>query len=163
MTPRWHAFLPCRHRLRCILTSPWPDRASTQCGQYHRLLGPQRYTPPPCWGLEKIGKWLVWTIWWCICKLWKNSTLSIYTTSGARSAPGVVYIQTAVFYHSLHIHHQIVHTSHFPIFSRPQPGGGVYLWGPNPTHIFSKTHVSPPKPTNVRLWLLSTELRSTTK
>ena len=45
---------------------------------------------------------------------------------------GVVYIQTAVFYSSLHIHHQIVHTSHFPIFSRPQPGGGVYLWGPNP-------------------------------
>jgi len=39
-------------------------------------------------------------------------------------------IQTAVFYYSLHIHHQIVHTSHFPIFSRPKPGGGVYLWGP---------------------------------
>jgi len=32
-------------------------------------LGSQRYTPPPGWGLEKIGKWLVWTIWWCICKL----------------------------------------------------------------------------------------------
>ena len=39
--------------------------------------------------------------------------------------PGVVYIQTAVFYNSLHIHHQIVHTSHFPIFSRPKPGGGI--------------------------------------
>jgi len=33
------------------------------------ILGPQRYTPPPGLGLEKIGKWLVWTIWWCICKL----------------------------------------------------------------------------------------------
>ena len=41
------------------------------------------------------------------------------------------YIQTAVFYSSSHIHHQIVHTSYFPIFSRPKPGGGVYLWGPN--------------------------------
>jgi len=46
-------------------------------------------------------------------------------------APGVVYIESVVFYSSLHIHHQIVHTSHFPIFSRPQPGGGVYPWGPN--------------------------------
>jgi len=27
-------------------------------------LGPQRYTPPPGLGLEKIGEWLVWTIWW---------------------------------------------------------------------------------------------------
>ena len=70
-------------------------------------------------------------VWWCTCKLLSNTTLSTYTTLGARSAPGVVYIQTAVFYSSLHIHHQIVHTSHFPIFSRPQPGGGVYLWGPN--------------------------------
>ena len=43
----------------------------------------------------------------------------------------VVYIQTAVFYSSLHIHNQIVHTSHFPILSRPKPGGGVYLWDPN--------------------------------
>jgi len=38
----------------------------------------------------------------------------------------VVYMQTAVKYSSLYIHHP----SHFPIFSRPQPGGGVYLWGP---------------------------------
>jgi len=38
-----------------------------------------------------------------------------------------LYIESVVFYSSLHIHHQIVHTSHFPIFSRPQPGGGVYL------------------------------------
>ena len=49
----------------------------------------------------------------------------------ARRAPGVVYIESVVFYSSLNIHHQIVHKSHFPIFSRPQPGGGVYLWGPN--------------------------------
>jgi len=42
----------------------------------------------------------------------------------------VVYMQTVVKYSSLYIHHQIVQTSHFPIFSKPQPGGGVYLWGP---------------------------------
>ena len=40
----------------------------------------------------------------------------------------VVYMQTAVKYSSLHIHHHIVHTSHFPIFSRPKPGGGVYIY-----------------------------------
>ena len=54
----------------------------------------------------------------------KYSTLYIHH-------PGVVYIESVVFYSSLHMHHQIVHTSHFPIFSRPKPGGGVYLWGPN--------------------------------
>ena len=68
----------------------------------------------------------------------------------------VVYMQTVVKYSSLYIHHpggasrprggvyrnccilqqfvytpKIVHTSHFPIFSKPKPGGGVYLWGPN--------------------------------
>jgi len=65
-------------------------------------------------------------------KSWKHKVLA--ETTRARSAPVVVYIQTAVFYSSLHIHHQIVHTSHFPIFSRPKlkPGGGVYLWGRNP-------------------------------
>ena len=40
----------------------------------------------------------------------------IYTTPGALRAPGVVYIESVVFYSSLHIHHQMVHTSHFPIF-----------------------------------------------
>jgi len=67
-------------------------------------------------------------------------TPKIYTTTGFglkknRKMAGVqdlvVYIQTAVFHSSLHIHDQIVHTSHSPIFSRPKPGGGVYLWGPN--------------------------------
>jgi len=67
-------------------------------------------------------------------------TPKIYTTTGLgpiknREMAGVddlvVYIESVVFYCSLHIHHQIVHTSHFPIFSRPQPGAGVYLWGPN--------------------------------
>ena len=82
------------------------------------------YTPPPGLGLEKIRKWLVYTISWCICKLLQNTTLSIYTTTGARSAPVVVYIQTAVFWSSLHIHQEMVYTSHFLIFSRPKPGGG---------------------------------------
>jgi len=87
-------------------------------------LGPQRYTPPPGLGLEKIGKWLFGgfgsTIWCCICKLLR--------------APGVVYIESVVFYSSLHIHHQCAHTSHFPIFSRPQPGPTRWWcisWGPN--------------------------------
>jgi len=50
---------------------------------------------------------------------------------GTLRAPGVVYIESVVFDNSLHIRHHIVHTIHFPIFSRPQPGGGVYLLGPN--------------------------------
>jgi len=44
--------------------------------------------------------------------------------------PGVVYIESVVFYSSLHIHHHMVHNNHFPIFSRPKPSGGVHLWGP---------------------------------
>jgi len=71
---------------------------------------------PPGLGLEKVGKWLVWTIWWLN-----------------------MYMQTAAKYSSLYIHHpggaSIIHTSHFPIFSRPKPGGGVYLWGPKPNGI----------------------------
>ena len=59
---------------------------------------------------------------WIVC---------IYATPGALRAPGVLYIESVLFYSSLHIHHQIVHTSHFSIFSRPKPGGGVYLWGPD--------------------------------
>jgi len=71
-------------------------------------------------------------------------TPKIYTTTGFgpgknREMAGVddlvVYMQTAVKYSSLYIHHQIVHTSNFPIFSRPKPGGGVYLWGPNITSL----------------------------
>jgi len=63
----------------------------------------------------------------------------MYTTTGFgptknREMAGVhhlvVYMQTAVKDSSVYIHHQIVHTSHFPIFSKPKPGGGVYLWGP---------------------------------
>jgi len=60
-----------------------------------------------------------------------DDLVCIYTTPGVLRAPGAVYIESVVFYSSLHIHHQIVHTSHFPIFSKPKPGGGVYLWGPN--------------------------------
>jgi len=72
-------------------------------------------------------------------------TPNIYTTTGFglrknREMAGVDdlmgYIESVVFYSSLHIHHLIVHASHFPIFSRPQPGGGVYLWGPNLTCPF---------------------------
>ena len=91
--------------------------------------GPQKYTPPPRLGLENKRNWLVYTISGCICKLLQNTTLSIYTTPGPPSAPGVVYILTAVFYSSSDIHQEIVYTSHVPIFSKPKPGGGVYIWG----------------------------------
>ena len=80
-------------------------------------LGPQRYKPPPGLGLDK------------------NMEIA-----GVDDL--VVYIQTAVFYSSLHIHHQMVHTSHFPIFSRPKPGGGVYLWGP---HYYGKLYGDCPR------------------
>ena len=43
----------------------------------------------------------------------------------------VVYMQTVLKCNTFYIHHQIVHTSHFPIFFKPKPGGGVYLWGPH--------------------------------
>jgi len=56
-------------------------------------------------------------------RLSKFGTPKIYTP--------LLYMQIVVKYNPFYIHHQIVHTSHFPIFSRPQPGGGVYLWGPN--------------------------------
>jgi len=42
-----------------------------------------------------------------------NTRLSIYTTTGARSAPVVMFIQTAVFRGSLHMHQEMVYTSHF--------------------------------------------------
>jgi len=64
-------------------------------------------------------------------------TPKIYTTTGL--GPGknkemagaddlVLYMQTAVKYSSLHIHHQAVHTNHFPIFLGPNPVV-VYIFG----------------------------------
>ena len=58
----------------------------------------------------------------------KNGRLSIYTMTGARSAPVVVYIESVVLGGSLHIHQEMVYTSRFLIFSKPKPGG-VYLYG----------------------------------
>jgi len=63
--------------------------------------GPQRCTPPPGLGLEKIRKWLVGTIWWCIYKLMYFTAVCIYTTKWSTPAislfflglnPVVVYI-----------------------------------------------------------------------
>ena len=42
-------------------------------------------------------------------------------------APVVVYIESVVFWVSLHIHQEIIYTSHFLIFSKPKPDGGVYI------------------------------------
>jgi len=53
----------------------------------------------------------------------------------------LVYMQTAVKYRILYIHQEMVYTSHFLIFSRPKPGGGVYFWGPHKwyTHVQKQT------------------------
>jgi len=40
----------------------------------------------------------------------------------------LVYMQTAQIYSNIYIHQEMVYTSHFPIFSRPKPGGGVYIY-----------------------------------
>jgi len=60
----------------------------------------------------------------CCSKVLYFTTVCIY----------FAHIWSVVFYSSLHIHHQIVHTSHFPICSGPKPDGGVYLWGPKSLH-----------------------------
>ena len=57
----------------------------------------------------------------------KYSSLYIHHL-GALHAPGVVYIESVLFYSSLHIHHQMVYTSHFPIFPSPNPVV-VYIFG----------------------------------
>jgi len=71
-------------------------------------------------------------------------TPKIYTTTGLglrenKKMAGVdhllVYIQTAMFYSSLHIHQEMVYTSHFLILTRPETGGGIYFWGPFKTCI----------------------------
>ena len=66
---------------------------------------------------------------WLLCKLPQNTAVCIYTTTGALRAPVVVYIESVVFGVSLHIHQEMVYTSHYLIFSRPKPGGGVYIYG----------------------------------
>jgi len=48
---------PASYRVGCQ-----PKYARTVVGT------PKIYTTTG-FGLRKIGKWLVWTIWWCICKL----------------------------------------------------------------------------------------------
>ena len=61
----------------------------------------------------------------------------IYTTTGFgprknKKIDGVyhvlVYVQTVVFWGSLHVHQEMAYTSHFLNFSRPKPGGGVYIY-----------------------------------
>ena len=54
----------------------------------------------------------------------------VYTTTGALRATVVVYIESVVFFSSLHIHQEMVYTSYSLIFSRTKSGGGVYFWGP---------------------------------
>ena len=83
---------------------------------------------PPSLGLEKIRKWLVYTISWCICKLPQNTTLSIYTTTGARSTPVEVYIQTAVFWAVFIYTKKWFTPAIFSFFLGPNPVV-VYIYG----------------------------------
>jgi len=82
-------------------------------------------------GPEKIRKWLVYIISWYTCKLPKYIAVCIYTTTGALHAHVVVYVDIAVYLGSLHVYQEMVYTRHFLIFSRPKPGGGVYIWCPH--------------------------------
>jgi len=63
-----------------------------------------------------------------ICKLPPNTAVCIYTTTGALRAAVVVYIESVVLWGSLHIHQEMVYTSHVLIFSRPKTWGGVYIY-----------------------------------
>ena len=58
----------------------------------------------------------------------KYNAICMYGTTGS-FAPTVVYIETAVFFCSLHIQQGLVYTSHFLVFSRLKPGGGVNIYG----------------------------------
>jgi len=83
------------------------------------------------WSAVAVSLWTVWLNWWFPGLCAQRASLPHFgTPKDIHHQMGVVYLQTAVFYSSLHVHHQIVLTSHFPILSRPKPGGGVYLWGP---------------------------------
>ena len=62
------------------------------------------YTPPRRLGLEKIRKWSVYTMPWCKWKLPQNTSVCIYTTTGALRAPMVVYIESVVFFGNWHRH-----------------------------------------------------------
>jgi len=51
----------------------------------------------------------------------KNTPVCVYTTTGALHAPVVVYIDIVVYLDSLHIHEEMVYTSHFHIFLSQNP------------------------------------------
>jgi len=69
------------------------------------------YTPPLGLDLDKIRKWLAYTMSWCICKLLKSEAK--HTTTGEWRVCFIAYLIT------LHMHQKMVHTSHFLIFVGP--------------------------------------------
>ena len=69
------------------------------------------YTPPPGLGLKNMAG---------VCHFSVNMH-HIYNS---------INIQTSVFWVSLNIHQEMIYTSRFLIFSRPKPGGSVYIWCP---------------------------------
>jgi len=77
------------HTVFCPMSCVKPDtkRPLATYKQWNLiLLGRQRYTPPPGWGPEKIGKWLVWTIWWCNANCCKIQQF-VYTPPRGHFAP----------------------------------------------------------------------------
>jgi len=65
----------------------------------------------------------------------KYRSLYIHHPGGAARPRGGVYRGCCIL-GSLHVHEEIVYTSHFLIFSRPKPGGGVYIWCPHDVYRF---------------------------
>jgi len=82
------------------------------------------YAPPPGLCIEKIRKWLVYTISWCTCKLPQTT-----------AAPVVVYIESVVCW-AVCVYTKILFTpAIFLFFSRPKPGCGEYIWCPYMTGL----------------------------
>jgi len=69
-----------------------------------------------------------------------------YIHMGQNQAPGVVYIGSVVFYSSLHIHHQIVHTSHFHFFLGPHLVVVYIFGGPKMSSVPARNVACPASP-----------------
>ena len=113
-TQRLIYFPPCRHR------------HYKHCRVFNLIWGHHTYTPPPGLGLEKMRRWLVYTMSWYICK--RKTQQILCTPPRGRAAPPWWCI------YKLENLGQFAHTPrngiHHPFsdFSRPKPGCGVYIY-----------------------------------
>ena len=57
----------------------------------------------------------------------KYNTFYMHHPGGVQCPRGGVYTNCSIVQY---IHEEVVYTSHFLIFSKPKPGGGVYIWCP---------------------------------